>query len=176
MVRADMVAVDTSVLLLFLNPRAKAPVDPSTGEPVERAGERIEYLITTLETAGEHLLVPTPVLCEVLVHADTAKEAYIRCFNDRAVFRIVPFGIRAAIEAAKAKAQALKRGGHRVDVVNPDATKTKIEFDRQLVAIAKVEGAHTIYSDDEDIHKQGVHARLKTLRTADLGLPPEKRA
>ena len=112
MVRADMVAVDTSVLLLFLNPHAKAPVDPSTGEPVERAGERIEYLIATLEAAGEHLLVPTPVLCEVLVYAGTAMGSYINYFNDRAVFRIAPFCVRAAIEAADAKAQALKRGGH----------------------------------------------------------------
>ena len=40
-----MVVFDSAVLLLVLDPNAKAPSDPATGESVEKAAERIEYLI-----------------------------------------------------------------------------------------------------------------------------------
>lgn len=68
---------------------------------------------------------------------------------------------------------AITRGGHRVDAANPDATKTKIKFDRQIVAIAKAEGAHTVYSDDDDVHNYAARADLNAFRTSDLELPPE---
>ena len=60
-----------------------------------------------------------------------------------------------------------------MDATNPDVTKTKIKFDRQIVAIAKAEGAHSVYSDDDDVHSYAQRAGLKVFRTADLDLPPE---
>ena len=84
-----------------------------------------------------------------------------------------PFDQKAAIEAAIATRDALNRGGLRVDATNPDVTKTKIKFDRQIVAIAKAEGAHSVYSDDDDVHSYAQRAGLKVFRTADLDLPPE---
>jgi len=74
---------------------------------------------------------------------------------------------------ALAMSDAINRGGCRVDAANPDATKTKIMFDRQIVAIAKVEGAHSVYSDDADVHRYAQHAGLGAYRTADLDPPPE---
>ncbi|MFD2857474.1 hypothetical protein ACFSZS_25900 [Seohaeicola zhoushanensis] len=68
---------------------------------------------------------------------------------------------------------AIKRGGHRVDAANQDATKTKVKFDRQIVAIAKTEGAHTIYSDDEDVCKYARRAKINSISTHQLALPPE---
>lgn len=168
-----MVVFDTSVLLLVLNPDAKAPIDADTDEPVARATERIEYLIDSLTTDQEKILIPTPVLSEVLVHAGEAFQPYIETLNGQACFKIVPFDQKAAVEAALALKDAIERGGHRVDAANPDATKTKVKFDRQIVAIAKAEGAHAIYSDDEDVHRYAVRAGLKAYRTAELDLPPE---
>ena len=168
-----MVVFDSSVLLLVIDPNAKAPNDPSTGETVERAAERIEYLIKNLTTNREKIIIPTPVLSEVLVHAGDALRPYLETLNGQAAFRIAPFDQKAAIEAALATNDAIKRGGHRVDAANPDATKTKIKFDRQIVAIAKAEGAHAVYSDDDDVHNYAARADLKAYRTAELELPPE---
>lgn len=168
-----MVVFDSSVLLLVLDPNAKPPNDPATGQPLEKAAERIEYLIENLTTDKEKIVIPTPVLSEVLVHAGEAIQPYLDIMNGQSAFRIAPFDQKAAIEAAFAMSDAIKRGGHRVDAANPGATKTKIKFDRQIVAIAKAEDAHAIYSDDEDVHSYAKHAGLGAYRTADVDLPPE---
>ncbi|MFD0979967.1 type II toxin-antitoxin system VapC family toxin [Tropicimonas aquimaris] len=168
-----MVVFDSSILLLVLDPNAKAPIDLATGSAVEKAAERIEYLIENLATDKEKIIIPTPVLSEVLVHAGDALQPYLDTLNGQSVFRIAPFDQKAAIEAALAMSDAIRRGGHRVDAASPDATKTKIKFDRQIVAIAKAEGAHSVYSDDDDVHNYATRSGMKAYRTADLDLPPE---
>lgn len=168
-----MVVFDSSVLLLVLDPNAKPPDDPATGKPLDKAAERIEYLIQNLTADKEKIVIPTPVLSEVLVHAGQAMQSYLDILNAQSVFRIAPFDQKAAIEAALAMSDAIKRGGHRVDAANPDTTRTKIKFDRQIVAIAKAEGAHTVYADDADVHSYAKHAGLESYRTSDLELPPE---
>lgn len=168
-----MVVFDSALLLLVLDPRARPPLDLETGRPVDKAADRVEYLIKQLSADKQKIIVPTPVLSEVLVHAGSATYKYLEILNNHATFRIAPFDQKAAIEAALAMRDALDRGGHRVDAAHPDATKTKIKFDRQIVAVAKAEGAHTIYSDDEDVRNYGQRAGLTVVRTAQLDLPPE---
>ena len=56
---------------------------------------------------------------------------------------------------------------------NPDATWAKLKYDRQIVAIAKVAGATTIYSDDEDIRTIAATANIQVIGIADLPLPAE---
>jgi len=112
-------------------------------------------------------------LSELLVYAGAAMQSYIETLNGQSVFRIVPFDQKAAIEAALATRDAIDRGGHRVDAANPHATKTKIKFDRQIVAVAKAEGAIAVYSDDDDVHNYAKRSGLNAYRTMDLELPPE---
>ena len=168
-----IVVFDTSVLLLVLDPKARPPDHPTTSQPLDRAAERIERLIENLTADREKIVIPTPVLSEVLVHAGDAMHPYLDTLNGQAVFRIAPFDQKAAIEAALAMSDAIKRGGHRVDAENPDPSRTKIKFDRQIVAIAKAEGARVVYTDDGDIHRYARHAGLDAYRTVDLDLPPE---
>ena len=165
--------IDTSILLLVLDPNTKPPLDPDTGEPLVRAGERVEYLIDSLNNDQQKIIIPTPVLSEVLVYAGTAMQKYLQILNSQAVFRIAPCDQKAAIEAALAHRDALDRGHLRIDTANPDATKTKIKFDRQIVAIAKSEGAELVYSDDDDVIGYAERAGLKAYRTRDLEPPPE---
>jgi hypothetical protein len=54
-----------------------------------------------------------------------------------------------------------------------NATWTKIKFDRQIVAIAKVHNATTIYSDDDDMRAIATRAKMKVIGLAELPLPPE---
>lgn len=168
-----MVVFDTSVLLLLLDPNAKPPTDPATRARVERAAERIEHLIDVLANDKEKIIIPTPVLSEVMVYAGGAMQKYMQYFTDQSVFRIAPFDQKAAIEAALAHRDALERGGLKIDAANPDTTRTKIKFDRQIVAIAKAEGASAVYSDDDDVIGYAKKAGLRAYRTADLDLPPD---
>jgi predicted nucleic acid-binding protein len=168
-----MVVFDSTVLLLVLDPNTKPPIDDATGMPVIKAVERMEYLIENLTADKKKVVIPTPVLSEVLVHAGDATQRYLEILNGQSVFRIAPFDQKAAIEVALAMRDAIKRGGHRVDAAHPNPTKTKIKFDRQIVAIAKAEGAEIIYSDDKDVHNYAKHSALACFRTADLDMPPE---
>lgn len=168
-----MVIFDTSVLLLAVDPSADPPLDPNTDAPLERASERIEHLIDTLSTEKRTIIIPTPVLSEIMVYAGTAGPKWLQYFNTTSVFRIAPFDQKAAIEAALSIRDSLDRGGLKIDASDSAISRGKVKFDRQIVAIAVVEGADTIYSDDDHIFTIGKAAGLRVYRTADLDLPPE---
>lgn len=126
-----------------------------------------------LASTKEKIVVPTPVLSEILVHAGDAMEKYIETLNSQAVFRVAPFDQKAAIEVSIAISASIARGGIRIDATKPDVTRCKVKFDRQIVGIAKSEGATVVYSDDEDVVKYAKQSSLKAYRTQDLALPPE---
>jgi hypothetical protein len=165
-----MVVFDATTLLCLLDPEAKAPTDPETGEAVTRVKERIEYLIRELEKGREKIIVPTPALSELLVRAGDAGPEYLDILGKAATFKIVDFDQRAAVEVAAATREALdigsKKGGS-------ESSWAKIKFDRQIIAIAKVEGASTIYSDDGDIVRFSKSTGITVVRLCDLPLPPK---
>lgn len=131
-----MVVFDASVLLLLLDPDASLPKDPATGQPVEHAKARIEHLIATLERQRAKVIIPTPVLSEVLVRAGEAAPAYLEELSRSARFRIAPFDIRAAVELAALTREALDAGDKREGSAAP---WQKIKLERQIVAIARTE-------------------------------------
>ncbi|PZQ48766.1 MAG: hypothetical protein DI556_13185 [Rhodovulum sulfidophilum] len=168
-----MVVFDTSVLLLALDPSTAPPLDPVTKTPLPRAIERVEHLIHQLAEEKQTIIIPTPVLTEIMVYAATAGVRWLQYFNGTAVFRIAPFDQRAAIEAAISIKDSLDRGGLRIDATDSGVSRGKVKFDRQIVAIAKVEGADAIYSDDDHIASIGKATGLRVHRTWELDLPPE---
>ncbi len=158
-----MVVFDTSILLFVL--------DENTSASVSRAKERVDYLIDRLSEDGERIVIPTPALSECLVHAGPAGPAFLALLSKKSIFRIAGFDERAAVEAAirtyDARQRGQKKGG------NPQASKSKIKFDRQIAAVAVVEGATAIYSDDSDVRDYAVEAGLKAYGLSDLPEPPE---
>jgi hypothetical protein len=136
-----MVVFDATTLLLLLSPAVPAPVDPATGMPVEHAKERLDHLVKELEQSRTRIIVPTPALSEILVKAGAAGPAYLERLNSSAAFRIAPFDQRAAVEVAAMTRDALATGNKRGGV---QGTWAKIKYDRQIVAIAKVEGVRIL--------------------------------
>lgn len=130
------------------------------------AKARIDHLIKTLEHKGERVVIPTPALSEVLVHADDAAASYLEVLNSKSRFRIAPFDQRAAIELAV----IIRDGPTTEDLrVGTGSTRASLKFDRQIVAIARIEDETTIYSD---MTKLGEAFDLKVIRTYELPLPP----
>lgn len=164
-----MAVFDATALIHLFEPDARAIIDPATQEPVSNAKARIDHLVETLENKHERVVIPTPVLSEVLVHADEAMASYLEVLNNTSRFRIVPFDQRAAIELA-----AIIRDGPTTEDlrVGSASTRASLKFDRQIVAIARVEQETAIYSDDGDMEKLGESFGLKVIRTYDLPLPP----
>lgn len=167
-----MPAIDATVLLCFLDPDSATRDDPRTGEPITDARSRIEYLIKTLEEKRETIIIPTPALSEVLVHAGPAGPEYLRILNGVRCFRIADFDQRAAVELATITHEALKGGDLRAGTTT---TRAKLKFDRQIIAIARVQGQSAIYSDDDDIAKLADSLDLEVIPISELPLPPEDR-
>lgn len=163
-----MVVFDATALLYLLDPEVKAPTDPETGEPVSRIKDRIAFLVDDLERRKEKIVVPTPALSELLVRAGEAGPEYLDILNRSAAFKIVDFDQRAAVEVAATTREALAAGDKRGGTGSPWA---KVKFDRQIIAIAKVERASAIYSDDGDIVRFSKNAGIAVLRVCDLPLP-----
>jgi predicted nucleic acid-binding protein len=158
-----MIVFDASILLFFL--------DENTRSSVPRAKERVEHLIDTLAEAGEKIVIPTPALSECLVGAGDAGPEYLAIIHKQACFRVAPFDERAAVEAAARIYDARQRGQRKGG--NPDAARAKIKYDRMIVAIAAVERASTVYSDDADVCGYAREAGMEAYRLHELPLPPE---
>ena len=165
-----MVVFDATTLLLLLSPSVPPPRDPATHTSVEHARERIDQLVKELEQNRTKIIIPTPALSEILVRAGSAGPAYLDRLNASAAFRIVSFDQRAAVELAAMTREAITAGDKRGGT---QGTWAKVKYDRQIVAIAKVEGADRIYSDDEDVRRLAMPAGIAVIRIADLPLPPE---
>lgn len=166
-----MVVIDATTLLLMLRPDTPIPDGPD-GVKIDRPKERIEYLVQQLDKAKTKIIIPTPALSEALVRAGVAAtQQIVEHLQRYSVFAIEPFDTRASIEVAAITRDALASGRKRGASA---ATWAKVKYDRQIVAIAKVNGATTIYSDDDDIEKLGRANKINVVSLAALPLPPEK--
>jgi predicted nucleic acid-binding protein len=166
-----MVVFDATTLLYLFDPEAKAPTDPETGSPVTRVKERIEFLVSALERRKEKIIVPTPALSELLVRAGDAGPEYLEILGKSAAFKVVDFDQRAAVEVAAATREAIEAGGKKG---GSESSWAKIKFDRQIIAIARVERASAIYSDDGDIARFAKNFGIAVIRLQDLPLPPDE--
>ena len=168
-----MAVFDATALIHLLEPDARAVVDPRTNQPVSYASARINYLVQMFGQSREKVVIPTPALSEVLVHADQAAEEYLSVFHNSASFRVVPFDERAAIELAAITRAASGSGDLRAGA---DITRATLKFDRQIIAIARIEREKTIYSDDAGMRRIGAALGVTVIPTYDLPSPPAQQA
>ena len=164
-----VVALDNTVLCLLLHPDAHAPNDPATGKPVDRPKERMELLVAKLAKEGARIVIPAPVLSEFLTFASAD---YLDEINTSKHFTVSAFDVRAAIEAALTLRKALSAGKGKTLGLNSPWQKVKV--DRQIIAIAKVEGAKVIYTTDSDMIALAKDSGIDAVHIADLPLPPSK--
>lgn len=163
-----VVVFDTSVLLLAIHPDAAPPADPETKKPLEHAKQRVDYLIRKLQKNRSKVVIPAPALSELLVHAGSAVNHYVSKLQ-QTPFSVAPFDTRAAIECA----EAVRKYGLKGQGANN--TRAKVKFDRQIVAIAQVTRAETIYSDDADIYSYGTQVGIRVIRSYELEMDPDDR-
>jgi hypothetical protein len=168
-----MAMLDTTTLLLLIDPSAKPPLDPNTRKPVERCKERLEHLTETLSQAGTKILIPTPVLAEVLVCAgSSAKSAYLAEIQGAATFQIVPFDVKSAVELSF----LLDGDSRTVGKKKPGKeTWAKVKFDRQIIAIAKAHAVKDVYTDDQHLGEIATLNGITAHHIWDLPLPPPKK-
>jgi predicted nucleic acid-binding protein len=154
-----LVVFDASFLIPLLDRQVKGPGDIDA---------RISHLVATLDRQKTKIIVPTPALSEVLIGAGDAAPQYLEILSRSSRFKLAPFGERAAVEAAARHREALRVGSKK----EGSADWSKVKFDRQIVAIAKVEGAERIYSNDNDIRRFGARDGIEVIMLDDLELAP----
>ena len=167
-----MVVFDTTFLLHLIDPHILPPLDTNTGEPVTNAYRRVTHLVNDLHRSREKIIVPTPALAELLILAERAGADYLDSFTRAAVFQVEAFDVRAAVELSIMTAKALEAGDKRA---GSTASMAKIKFDRQIVAIARANGAAAIYTNDANLTRFASKQHIDTVALWDLTLPPEDR-
>jgi predicted nucleic acid-binding protein len=165
-----MVLFDAGFLSILYHPNPRVPADPATGNPPSFSKERIEYLIDSLSDDGEKILIPTPALAEVLMALGKGGAQAIASLHGEAVFRIVGFDERAAIELAL-MSETIRGEKKRKEQAG---TWAKVKFDRQIVAIAKVNKVRAVYSTDGDVLALARREGLRGFACHDLPIPPPK--
>lgn len=163
-----IVVVDTSALILLINPSANPPIHPLTKRPVEKARERIEHFIASL-TASDVLVVPTPVLAEALVRAGPGAPELLATMSGQARFKVLPFDTRAAYETAVMTQEALANGNKRQSTGEP---WQKVKFDRQIIAISRVANASLVLADDKGLVSFAREIGCNAKSTWELDEPP----
>lgn len=156
-----MIVFDAPFMIYFLDPKIQNGVGNSL---------RVDHLVATIQKSGERIVVPTPVLSELLVKAGDAGPKYLEIIARSKFFRIAEFDARAAVEAAALTCDALAKGDKRG--ATPEATRAEVKFDRQIVAIARVVGAMTIYTDDVQLATHANAAGIDVIDLASLPEPP----
>jgi hypothetical protein len=98
---------DSTLMLLLTDDLALAPPAPHIGESddqhvaTNQARERLTLVIDTLDDQHTNIVVPTPVLTELLTSARIDVSVTLGILNGIARIRIEGFGQRAAIECAE---------------------------------------------------------------------------
>jgi predicted nucleic acid-binding protein len=156
-----VVVFDACYLMPLLDPQVKGI----------NSNPNVDYLFKTLDKEKAKIIVPTPALSEVLIGAGDAAPRYLEILSRSSRFRIAPFAERAAVEAADAHRRARADGGDKRE--GSDSSWAKVKFDRQIMAIAKVESADCIYSDDDDIVRLGKKDGIPVVKLHDLPPPPQ---
>jgi predicted nucleic acid-binding protein len=160
------------MLLLTIRPDVNVPIDKKTGVPVDYVEARVNALIEKLEKDKIKIIIPTPALSEVLIDAGKDMYSLMENIQKNSAFRIISFDNLAAVELAAMTYNAKKKGDKRSGV---KTTWAEIKFDRQIVAIAKVHNATTIYSDDDNLQSFAEQANINVIKLADLPIPAKKR-
>jgi predicted nucleic acid-binding protein len=159
--------MDNTFFTLVLNPAAAPRPDPGTGNPVDHHRLRIEALIEDLGRKKAKIVLPTPAIAEAMCICGDFDKVLVK-IEEYEVFEPCTFDTRSAIELARMTRVAVnggdKRGGSLGDW-------QKIKIDRQIVAIAKVNGASILYTDDDSQTNFATHCGLKVVHTWDLDLP-----
>lgn len=163
------VVIDTSVLLYLVDPHTPAPLDGNSGKPVQHCKERIEGLIETLDQSATVLIVPTPVLSELLICASSRQTELLNVLTGKRGVQVASFDEIAAVENAQLRRTKRLNTKHRGE------TKKEVSFDLQILAIARAAQADLVLSDDDNLRKRCLQSGMEVMGIAELALTDSKR-
>src|SRR5258708_39104653 len=100
-----MVAFDSTFLTFLFIPNAKCETD--------RAKERIDYLIGSLQGSGERIVIPSPALAELLIGVGHSGSQFLHELTHRPKCVMAGFDTKEALEFALLAETARKHAGKK---------------------------------------------------------------
>lgn len=165
------VGFDSTTLSILLNPATRVPSDPATGKPPDLAKERVQALIEKLQMERQKIIIPAPVTAEILTVIGPTSTDYLAIINKSRVFEVKPLDEVAAIELAFLNRDTFAAG----DKKNKLLPYQKVKVDRQILAICKLAGCDTLYTDDKGLINCAALCGIKTVRVCELPVPDSAR-
>jgi hypothetical protein len=133
--------------------------------------ERIEDLIAAWDADRETVIIPTPALAQFLILAHNEASDYLGKISASAFFKVEAFDERAAVELAAVQIRLGSTSSGRRKRSPQEGTWAKVNFDRQIVAVAKVNNAIAIYSDDKGLANFAKEMGMDCVHSWDLPAP-----
>lgn len=161
------IAIDATTLSILLNPKARVPSDPATGQPVDLARERLLGFIAQAEKDRRKLVIPTPATAELLTAIGPTSADYIRVVNRKAVFEVRSFDEVAAVELAFLNRDVFGA----LDQKNGLEPWQKMKVDRQIIAIAKVADCEKILTEDDGLGNRARLCDIEPVKIVDIPIP-----
>ena len=141
---SKLVMIDSQLFIWGIEGVAKEGQEGRIG-PTKRF---IEWLAET----KCKLLLPVPMMVELLSHVPPAEQVEIKALFDKR-FRVVPFDTIAAEKCAELIYNSLTNAALVAYRAEHKVTKATLKFDCMLVAIAITNRVSKIYSDDPHLKK-----------------------
>lgn len=162
---------DANFLHILFNPKAKSPRDKNGKLKVERAQDRIDYLVQKLSRMDRtKIILPAPALAEFMLLSNDSWNEYLTIIRRKAVFEIAGFDDPEAIELVEL---CLRDQKFKPKQSGPD-TWAKLKYDHQIAAIAKTKRVTAVYSTDGGVRKTASLLEIDNFGLEDLELPPPK--
>lgn len=133
---------------------------------------RLDELLRSVAAKNGKIVIPMPCFAEYLVGTDEATAAWISALERRKSVALAPFDRRAAFECALLDRRALSAGDKRGGRQDP---WQKIKIDRQVIAIARVQRADELISDDAGLRSTALATGMAVRAIAELDLPDSAR-
>jgi hypothetical protein len=160
---------DAGFIHILFDDRARLPRKGK--QVVERAQERIDFLVQTISDRRDKIILPSPALTEFMLLASDRYRDYLAIIKRKSVFEIAGFDDPEAIELVE---HWNKFGDRKKLKPGTPETWAKLKYDRQIAAIAVTRRVECIYSTDGDLEKYAAQLNIKFCGLADLPAPPSQ--
>jgi hypothetical protein len=164
---------DAGFLHILFDDKARVPHKKSGELIVQRAQERIDYLVQTMSQRKDKIIIPTPALSEFMLLAHDRWNDYLTIIRRKSVFEISGFDDPESVELVE---HWRKHGDKKKLKANRPETWAKLKYDRQIIAIAATRRVERIYSTDSDLHEFAIELGRQSYDLCDLPLPPPSQA
>jgi predicted nucleic acid-binding protein len=160
---------DAGFLYILFDDKAKVPRDKFGTPFVDRAQDRIDFLVQTMSSRRDKIIIPTPALAEFLLLANDRYSDYLTIIRRKSVFEIAGFDDPETVELVE---HWRKHGDSKRLKPGTPETWAKLKYDRQILAIAATRRVECIYSTDSDLKRFADQLGKPCFNLGDLPLPP----